>query len=970
MKKLLFVFYFLTSSSLIYAQWTNTYNGQGDKSSGINASAPDLNGNVYLCGFTTNIGASKDIMVLKLNSAGDTLWTNVYDGPGNGMDEALAIVVDQNSNSYITGYQRGSGTGTDMVTIKYNAAGQRVWVKSYISNINSDQTDKGNAIAVDQNGNVYVTGQSDSDATSVNNDDYVTIKYSSTGTQTWIAIKNGSGNGTDRAVKIVLDATNNVYVTGRSFNGAEDDYLTIKYNGTNGTQVWQQLLDRTRYDRPTDMVINRTNGNIYVTGRSKDITYDYVTVAYNSTGTELWQAIYDDIDDDRATGIAINANGELFVTGQSDVDATTNFNYNITTVKYSTAGVQQWVKTYAGSALNDDIPTDICVDATGNVFVTGFSDTDASLNISNDFVILGYTGVGNSIFSTTFTQNATSNDIPTTITTDNNNNVIVSGSIESIPVKNAVSIKYNPTGQVQWNKKYASIGDNSSNSHAIAIDNNGNTFVAGYTVEYNADRNFSLQKIDPNGTTVWLRTLNGTSTSGSIDEAFGVAIDATGNIFVGGYIKNTGTSYDYLVAKYNQAGDTLWTRTYDYPTANGSDKGISLALDNSGNVYLTGRSDSDPNTTSNIDVLTIKWDTNGNQLWAIRYNNTSNNSDLAKVMKISSTGNVYVAGRTFNGTNYDFLLLKYNSTGVQQWVKTIDGTGNDAINSITLDNSENIYLTGYSQSSVTSDTNIITVKCNASGVVQWSKIFDGTLHGNDVGKNIVLDNLNNVIICGTTDSDASSLNLNNDIVTIKYDNAGTLVWQKIYNNTSNFDDQAEELRVDANNNIYVTGESDSLTGNGNNYDYVTLKYSSTGNLLNRSVFNGSGNNKDIPSSMEINSGFLYVTGGSLNTSLQRDIVTIRYKTEPNAGIENTNLADKVQIYPNPFSDFCYINIEKLQDLYNQKIHFDILNILGERVLSEEVEFSPIIKFSKMNLKPGVYYIKLENQNNSLQIIIL
>jgi hypothetical protein len=240
------------------------------------------------------------------------------------------------------------------------------------------------------------------------------------------------------------------------------------------------------------MVINRTNGNIYVTGRSKDITYDYVTVAYNSAGTELWQAIYDDIDDDRATGIAINANGELFVTGQSDVDATTNFNYNITTVKYSTAGVQQWVKTYAGSALNDDIPTDICVDATGNVFVTGFSDTDASLNISNDFVILGYTGVGNSIFSTTFTQNATSNDIPTTIVTDNNNNVIVSGSIESIPAKNALSIKYNPTGQVQWNKKYASIGDNSSNSHAIAVDNNGNTFVAGYTVEYNADRNFVM----------------------------------------------------------------------------------------------------------------------------------------------------------------------------------------------------------------------------------------------------------------------------------------------------------------------------------------------------------------------------------------------------------------------------------------------------------------------------------------------
>ena len=169
----------LFCNSLLGQQWTNTMNGQGDFTTVYNASCSDPSGSIYLCGATVNINQNKDILVVKLNGNGDTLWTNVYNGPASGMDEALAIAVDLNSNIYITGYQRGSGTGTDMVTIKYNSSGIIQWIQPYLSNILSDQTDKGNSIAVDASGNVYVTGQSDSDPSIVNNDDYITIKYNS-----------------------------------------------------------------------------------------------------------------------------------------------------------------------------------------------------------------------------------------------------------------------------------------------------------------------------------------------------------------------------------------------------------------------------------------------------------------------------------------------------------------------------------------------------------------------------------------------------------------------------------------------------------------------------------------------------------------------------------------------------------------------------------------------------------------------
>ncbi len=960
--KLLILILFSTTS--IFSQWVNRYNGQGDFSDKYNAVVTDLNNNIFIAGSTVNTSVNSDILLVKLNANGDTVWTNVYNGPGNGIDEATSIYLDNNSNIYITGYQRGSGTGTDMVTIKYNSVGVIQWVSPYLSNINSDQTDRGNSIIVDGTGNVYVTGQTDSDPTIVNNDDYITIKYNASGVQLWSKLFNGSGNSTDRTVKIVLDASNNPIVTGRSFNGSEDDYVTIKYNGSTGAQTWLQTVDRTHYDRPTDMVINPSNGNIYITGRSKNITYDYLTVAYNSAGVELWQAVYDYIDDDRATAIGINTAGEIYVTGQSDYDVTATFNYDITTIKYDVSGNQLWAKTYTGSASNDDVPTCIVVDNSGNAYVTGYTDTDGTLLISNDFVTLGYTTAGASIFSTSYSNAANVNDIPVGIALDNAAKIIVVGSSETIPQKNAIALKYNSSGTQQWSKSYNGIGDNSSNSHAIAKDANGNSFIAGYTVEYGTDRNLALQKIDPNGNTVWMRTLNGTSTA-SIDDAYGVAVDASGNIFVGGYLKNLGQSYDYKVAKYNQLGDTLWTSSYNYTTANESDKAIALELDASGNVILTGRSDSDPNITSNDDVLTVKWSSNGSFLWATRYNGTGNLNDSPKSMKVSSTGNIYVAGKTFNGSNNDYLLLKYNSSGVQQWVKTFDGTGDDEAIKIAVDNSENIYITGFSKSATSADTNIVTIKYDVSGSLIWSKIFDGPAHGNDLGESIVIDNNANVVVAGTSDSDANTATLNNNIVTIKYDANGNELWNKTYDNISLLDDQACEVGIDILNNIYVSGQSET-SSTLSNYDYVTLKYSPTGTQDSIYHYNGIGNSKDIPSTMLVKGLEVFVTGGSLNSSLQRDLVTVKYYGTADAGLINMGMSNSslFMIYPNPSSDYVVIDASTIQT-NGKNFSLKILNLKGSEVFSTMIDNSTMT-LNTEKLTPGVYFVQIQNSNNTIQ----
>jgi len=376
----------------------------------------------------------------------------------------------------------------------------------------------------------------------------------------------------------------------------------------------------------------------------------------------------------------------------------------------------------------------------------------------------------------------------------------------------------------------------------MAIDSSGNVYVAGSVVEYGTDKNFALQKIDVNGNTLWIKTINGTSV-GSSDSAQSVAIDALGYIYVAGYTHNKGTSNDYTVAKYDTSGNLIWVQNYDYATANESDKAAAIALDANNNVYVTGRSDSDSsNLVTNDDILTIKYDSNGVLQWASRFNGAGNTSDAGKMIKVTAAGNVYVAGKTSNALNLDYIVIKYNNAGAQQWTSIYNNGGNDDCNSLEMDSSENLYITGSSDNTSATNSDIATLKINSQGVQQWVKRFDGLALGNDIGNSITLDSSGNVIVAGTTDSDNSSTTINNDICVIKYDSNGNQSWTNNYNGTANADDEASAIATDNLGNIYVTGMTNGIA----NYDYVTVKYSSLGVKSTVLNYNGPGNNSDIP----------------------------------------------------------------------------------------------------------------------------
>ena len=281
------------------------------------------------------------------------------------------------------------GTGYDYATIKYNAAGDTLWVRRYIGSVGGG--DYASAIAVDGAGNVYVTGYSTDPGASVFS--YATIKYNSNGDTLWVRRYKGPGSNSDTPRAIAVDGAGNVYVTGQSSGlgtpGQEYDYATIKYNAAGDTQ-WVR-----RYNGPgnsTDWawaIAVDGAGNAYVTGQSAGIgsaLFDYATIKYNVAGDTLWVRSYNGPGDnfDVAYAIAVDGAGNVYVTGYSTAPGT---GYDYATIKYNSAGVQQWVSSYNGPGNGDDQANAIALDGAGNIYVTGYSPGSGT---GNDYATIKY----------------------------------------------------------------------------------------------------------------------------------------------------------------------------------------------------------------------------------------------------------------------------------------------------------------------------------------------------------------------------------------------------------------------------------------------------------------------------------------------------------------------------------------------------------------------------------------------------
>lgn len=384
-------------------------------------------------------------------------WVARHDG--GWYDHAYALDLDAEGNVYVTG---GSHTQTDYdyCTIKYDSRGNTVWRVYYDGD---NHVDIAKDVAVDAEGNVYVTGRSSTHGTLR---DWATVKYNSDGIRQWVQRYNQPGyNGDDEAVALALDAEGNIYVTGRRYNGGWDDYMTVKYSPGGGV-LWMVFYNgpSAMNDRATDIAVDDVHRHVYVTGKSTTgpkARDDCLTIAYHmDDGRELWWDRYSRGYRDEGDALAVDDSGSVYLTGWSW--GANNNEY--LTIKYAFNGTRRWVRHY--DSWGGDHGSDVAVDADYNVYVTGWS--------AEDYGTVKYDPHGNELWVARY--NSGEKDSASAVAVDAFGNVYVTG-MAGQPGYEFVTIKYDSDGNQLWLVKYTA--DNFDIAYDLAVDASGNVYVTG-----------------------------------------------------------------------------------------------------------------------------------------------------------------------------------------------------------------------------------------------------------------------------------------------------------------------------------------------------------------------------------------------------------------------------------------------------------------------------------------------------------
>ncbi len=482
-----------------------------------------------------------------------------------------------------------------------------------------------------------------------------------------------------------------------------------------------------------------------------------------------------------------------------------------------------------------------------------------------------------------------------------------------------------------WVRRYNGPGNGSDAAHGVVLDGSGNVYVTGYSYGDGTDYDYATIKYYPNGDTAWLRRYNGSQDS--LDGASTIAVDASDNVYVTGGCDGWVTVEfpklmifgDYATIKYDPDGDTAWTRRYNGP-GNDLDGAFAIALDGSGNVFVTGGSFGE----TSFDHATIKYLPNGDTAWVRRYNGTHDYTDVGKAIAVDGSGNVYVTGWTdYNDLIQelaDYVTIKYYPDGDTAWVRRYDGPGNhwDEASAIAVDGSGNVCVTGSSLGSGTSG-DYATIKYDPDGDTAWVRRYNEPGNGHDRPSAIAVDNSGNVYVTG----DSPGSGTFSDYATIRYYPNGDTAWVRRYSAPGD-SAVATAIAVDSYGNTYVTGYSWS----GTDFDYATVKYDSSGNELWVETYNGLGNGDDKAWHIAVcGCDTVYVTGESYGSGTDKDYVTIKYvqkETSVEEQKEQTLVCSftSYQNYPNPFNQETIIQYS-LRDPV--QISLKIYNLKGQLV---------------------------------------
>ena len=518
-----------------------------------------------------------------------------------------------------------------------------------------------------------------------------------------------------------------------------------------------------------------------------------------------------------------------------------------------------------------------------------------------------------------------------------------------------------------WEVRYNGTGSGRDFTEGFTIDEDGFLYICG--ASSGPGNGFDYQRLDyatvkltQQGDTVWTRRYNGSANG--VDYATDVSVDKNGYVYVTGFSKSVETGHDYFTIKYSSTGDTLWTRRYD--GFGSDDEAYALAVDDSGNIYITGFSFGQG---TGADFLTLKYSSLGELLWIKRYTGPGSDWDQPFSITLGDSGAIYVAGRSKRRITYeydwDFTVIKYTSNGDTLWVRFYDGPSHYREDPpfIIRDNRGFIYITGTSFDSVSS-ADFTTLKFTPNGDSIWVKRYDSPLHGYDIVSDIAVDSGGNVYVTGFGNGDYSDGIYYN---TVKYDSSGNLLWVKRHG--SGFS-KPNSIVVDREQNAYVTGSSNEGT-----MDYLTVKYKLDGSIEWTEKYNGPDSFSDGATFLLLdNEVNIFVCGNSQGAYSQEDFTIIKYAQNVTAvRDEKSSLPFNLSLsqnYPNPFNPATTISFSLHTTGF---VSLEIFNILGQKVKTlvgenltagyKQITWDGTNQLGQ-SVSSGTYFYRLKTENFS------
>ena len=378
----------------------------------------------------------------------------------SGFPVGVMIGVDNDNNIIAAGH---AGDFTKIITTKYDTNGNLIWERFY------SLPELGAAaswLTLDSSGNIIVTGYARTFSSNPVESGLLTLKYDSEGNLLWDHLIAGTWAFT---VRSVVDQQGNIYVTGRDWQyTATYDFVTVKY-APDGTQIWLDTFDQGGgFHTPTSMVLDQSN-NLFVTGGG--LSGGLITVMYDSAGVRQW------VNEESGTagqGIRVDGHGGIFITG-SYYDVNTGTGNDIRLIKYDYTGSVAWQKFYDfGDAEFGKL---VNIDSQSNIYVSGFGAVPGEFA---GWIISKFDTDGNLVWYNRVKENPTWEEFPYFALVGPGDELYVTGNVGvnnlGTTYHGLETVKFNSDGSNAWTANvdlYAGIGK------GLALDNAMNLYAVG-----------------------------------------------------------------------------------------------------------------------------------------------------------------------------------------------------------------------------------------------------------------------------------------------------------------------------------------------------------------------------------------------------------------------------------------------------------------------------------------------------------